>query len=523
MEGVVMKRKWVPGVIIITIPLALVALTVGLVSAQRSDPEHRTAEQEAALGTSFTYQGRLESDDEPVDETCDFKFTLHDAATLGSQVGVTQTESITVTAGLFTADLDFGAGAFNGDARWLGIRVNCPADTGYVDLGRQELTASPYSLYAQTAPWSGLSSVPAGFADNNDGVEYQGVIVVAKSGGDFTSVQSALDSVTGTVSNRYLIWVAPGTYSETVTMEPYVDIEGAGETATMLTAAGSVTYTSGATVRGASNAELRSLSVENIGGRPYAIAIYNENTAPQISQVTIRASGAAGQAPSGGGNNYGIFNRGLSYPPPEPTLRDLSIRVTGAVGFSAHYGIYNDYASPRMEGIYIYINAASLFSSGCGVYNSLSSPTLWDMDIYLQGTDNTTIYGVWNTNSSWPEIRSVVVDARGGAGMGGGTVYGLYNNQSRATVVDSAFSTMGMGTFGTSTYGLFNTAASGAYTVTVEGSSIGGGATISSDAEFVTRVGSSRLDGGAIVLNGGSVTCAGVYDEGYGFFASTCP
>ena len=54
----------------------------------------------------------------------DFRFTLQDAATLGSTVGSAVTLSaVPVTNGLFIVPLDFGPGVFNGDARFLEIRV----------------------------------------------------------------------------------------------------------------------------------------------------------------------------------------------------------------------------------------------------------------------------------------------------------------------------------------------------------------------------------------------------------------
>src|SRR5205823_7889565 len=53
--------------------------------------------------------------------------------------------------------------------------------------------------------------------------QYRNVVVVARSGGDYISVQKALNSITdNSPTNRYLVWVAPGTYTETVTMKPYV-------------------------------------------------------------------------------------------------------------------------------------------------------------------------------------------------------------------------------------------------------------------------------------------------------------
>jgi hypothetical protein len=110
------------------------------------------------VGTAFTYQGRLLKDGNPVTDTCDFKFSLWDAAgsgnppTGGTQIGGTQTVSpVTVDDGLFTVQLngggEFGTSAFIGDARWLQIAIQCPGDSGYTTLApRQALTATPYAL-----------------------------------------------------------------------------------------------------------------------------------------------------------------------------------------------------------------------------------------------------------------------------------------------------------------------------------------------------------------------------------------
>lgn len=101
------------------------------------------------LGTAFTYQGNLELSGSPVDGTADFQFKLFGALTAGSQVGSTQSSNnLTVVKGAFTALLDFGPGAFNGDKRFLEILVRSPAGSGsFITLTpRQELTASPYAL-----------------------------------------------------------------------------------------------------------------------------------------------------------------------------------------------------------------------------------------------------------------------------------------------------------------------------------------------------------------------------------------
>ncbi len=109
--------------------------------------------------------------DNPANDTYDFEFKLYDTASGNGQVGSTITkDDITVTEGLFTVALDFGSGAFTGEARWLEIGVRPgSSDGGYTTLSpRQALTPTPYALYAMGAPWSGLTGMPSGFADGID-------------------------------------------------------------------------------------------------------------------------------------------------------------------------------------------------------------------------------------------------------------------------------------------------------------------------------------------------------------------
>ncbi len=107
------------------------------------------AAPDAALGTAFTYQGRLEAGGLPVTRACDFQFGLWDAPAGGSPIGSTVTATnVPVDEGLFTTAVDFGVGAFTGDGRWLALAVRCPAGSGsYTPLSpRQPLTAAPYAL-----------------------------------------------------------------------------------------------------------------------------------------------------------------------------------------------------------------------------------------------------------------------------------------------------------------------------------------------------------------------------------------
>jgi hypothetical protein len=104
-----------------------------------------------ALSSAFTYQGQVQKDGVLQNGSCDFQFGLYDSSSGGTQIGSLLNQSgVSVTEGVFTAQLDFGADAFKGSDRWLQIAVNCGAG-GYTTLPRQQLTATPYSTYAATA------------------------------------------------------------------------------------------------------------------------------------------------------------------------------------------------------------------------------------------------------------------------------------------------------------------------------------------------------------------------------------
>ena len=150
--------------LLVILSLVLVSLSVGLSQAQGPAPQ-------GMLGTVFTYQGQLRQGGLPVTGVCDFRFALWDDAFAGAQVGVTvDANAVAVTRGLFNVLLDFGPYAFNGSERWLAIDVRCPSGGGdFTPLTpRQELTPTPYAIYAATAPWSGLIGVPAGLNDGDD-------------------------------------------------------------------------------------------------------------------------------------------------------------------------------------------------------------------------------------------------------------------------------------------------------------------------------------------------------------------
>ena len=132
-----------------------------------------------------------------------------------------------------------------------------------------------------------------------------------------------------------------------------------------------------------------------------------------------------------------------------------------------------------------------------------------DVTIKSSGGSNSN-YSVSNFSSS-PTMTDVT-----GTASGGDHSIGALNNNSSPVIRDSTLEASGGN--------LINRALTGdnGGTIRIDNSRLSatGGEPIVTTGATSARVGASRLDGGSV---SGTVTCAGVYDENYAFFASTCP
>jgi hypothetical protein len=325
---------------------------------------------------------------------------------------------------------------------------------------------------------------------------------VAKSGGDYTTITAALNSIEdASADNRYLVWVAPGTYTETVTMESFVDIEGAGELNTKISYHGDDTFTpSTGTLIGADDAELRFLTVENTGDDYNAVAIYNSNASPSLTHVSASALG--------GTYSYGVYNNNSS-----PTMTDVSAIASGLVDTGENYGVYNyNNSSPTMTNL---IASASDGVTSCGVRNDSSSPEMTYVSASASG-GSLNNYGVHNINDASPTMTNVKAIASGGLYKS----CGVLNDISDLTINNSLISASG----GASSYGIKNHANSLSYTLSVNNSQIiGSTSAITSTNTYSNSIGASQLTGGVSPdLDPSIYHCVGVYDENYNALNETC-
>lgn len=151
-----------------------------------------------AQGTAFTYQGQLQNNGSLANGTYNLQFQLYTNSSGGTAVaGPVATNGVTVSNGLFTVAIDFGGSVWNGATNWLQIGVETNGGSGFTTLSpRQELTPTPYAIYAEAANAAGLSgTIPSVDFSGT----YVGAVILnnpansfAGNGGSLTNVNAAM-------------------------------------------------------------------------------------------------------------------------------------------------------------------------------------------------------------------------------------------------------------------------------------------------------------------------------------------
>ena len=153
----------------------------------------------AAQTTAFSYQGRLVEAGNPVTGTRIFSFTLFDEN--GAAIpGATVVQTLSVTNGIFSASLGFGAGAFPGANRALEIAVKINANDSFTVLNpRQMILAAPYAIKSKSSD-TATNAVNLGGLDANQFVKFDGggnVGIGTTGTGSKLAVAGVIESTSG--------------------------------------------------------------------------------------------------------------------------------------------------------------------------------------------------------------------------------------------------------------------------------------------------------------------------------------
>ena len=291
--------------------------------------------------------------------------------------------------------------------------------------------------------------------------KYANVIVVAKSGGDFTDPVAAVASITNaSATNRYLVRIQPGVYDlghAAIVMKSWVDIEGAGENSTVLTGYGAQAGQFYTLVGSASNSTLRALTLQGTGavetqGNTFFYMINNfalsgTQTGPSnldrvtlvcigngvndisaaaygglmedvlVRDVTVRLSG------SSNGSTALSLQGNADGPKATATVRGLDARVTGgqaAHGLSVGANIRVDISDSR-------INVADASVINVGIFTTAAEARITNVTAETQGAGGQALHAYGESNYSWNP--TTVVDRS--TLISGSSPYGALRNTNQ--------------------------------------------------------------------------------------------
>ena len=372
-------------------------------------------------GTAFTYQGRLQDAGAPANGTFNVEFRLWDDPAAGNQVGSTNTfNSLPILDGLFTAELDFGASAFDNHDRWLEITVE-----GVPLVPRQPITRTPYAIQTRGIVVNESGRVAIGTDDPDfplhveDDINGAAIFGNSNAFGGSGVLGSGDDGVGGYAlgtSGRGVYGVATGTGTTS-------GVHGLSDSESGRGVFGVANATTGFTYGGR-------FESNSTGGRGvFGVATASTGTTYGVfgGSESTSGRGVLGIANASTGTTFGVY--GLSN---STSGRGVFGEATTGTGIT--YGGRFESDSKSGRGVFGKANATTGFTYG-GRFESNSTT---GFGVFGEATASTgTTYGVYGKSNS-PSGNGVL----GLANASTGITYGVYGINS---------STSGRGVFGDAT------------------------------------------------------------------------
>lgn len=338
-----------------------------------------------AVPEIVNYQGYLtDSSGNPISSTVTLVFRIYDASSGGTEVWSETHNNVQVNRGYFSVFLGsqgspLTPSVFSSPSRYIQLTYNG------TDFARQRFGSVPYALVSHQASHAITSTYATtatyalnGPSNGSGGVDWQYVVVVAKSGGDYTSITDAMNAIEPSSSSRYLVLVMPGVYTEQVTLDQYVHLKGAGKEMTFITSQANhpiLIDNSNATMIVPANSQVSDLTVRNESTTNDGVALWVD-----------------------AGNEDTI-------------LQNVQIETIGAGG-DQHVALYLDGGSPRISHADIVVSGGA--SNNWGIFNSASLPKIDNSTVNASGTDAQG----FRYNGGSPLIHSSIIRASGADGQG---------------------------------------------------------------------------------------------------------
>jgi len=498
------KKVWAALIALAVMVTLTAALVVVTLAAGSSPAESQAVGEVPGL---ISYQGYL-SDDEglPLEGLVDLDFSIYPSTSGDGAIWTENQNDVPLSEGYFNVMMgsvySLTAAHFADPERYLQVSVD--TGDGPVDLPRQQIGSVPYAFQAASVPWSGLSGVPAGFDDSIDGVEYDNLVTVAKSGGDFTSIQAAVDSINDAATdNSYLIWVGPGRYYEQVVLKRYVSLQGAERASTsIVNTIGSFNDppdTAGLTMSRNSGVRRLTILSSATSGNNLAILV-PEDTYVSLIDVFANANGA-------GSVNYGIIITGSN------TAMTINHAYIGAQnGTESNIGmLVGGGAGVTVQGGYYFARGGG--ADNYAIINRGNNSTLRSYDMIAEANGATDLnMGFWNTDNARAYVQGGLFKGRDGSGVACGICNGTDSHVSAIGANVEGESSTGTG------YGLLNDGG----TASIQGGRVYAGGNENSDAYGISNNSSTVAFAPALMVRDvfvsafGANTCIAMLNEGGG-------